>query len=103
MLVGAAILIAALVLRERRMERPMLDMTLLGHRGFLFSSIAATLVMFVLSGLLFVLPQYLQAVLGHDALGTGVRLLPMMGGLIVAARAAQPLVDKFGSRAVVCA
>ena len=77
-LVTAVALITALVLRERRVERPMLDMTLLAHRGFLFNTIAATLVMFVLSGLLFVLPPYLQAVLGNDAFGTGLRLLPMM-------------------------
>jgi hypothetical protein len=50
-----------------------------------------------------VLPPYLQAVLGHDAFGTGLRLLPMMGGLIVAARGAQPVVARFGSRAVISA
>ncbi|MGV9938073.1 DHA2 family efflux MFS transporter permease subunit [Streptomyces sp. NPDC003401] len=100
---AAVVLITALVLRERRVERPMLDMTLLGRRGFLLNALAATLVMFVLSGLMFVLPPYLQAVFGHDALGTGVRLLPMMGGLLVAARAAQPVVVRFGSRAVVAA
>ncbi|MDQ0685938.1 EmrB/QacA subfamily drug resistance transporter [Streptomyces achromogenes] len=99
----AVVLIAALVLRERRSARPMLDMGLLTHRGFLLNTLAATLVMFVLSGLLFVLPPYLQAVLGNDALGTGVRLLPMMGGLVVAARAAQPVVARFGARAVVSA
>ncbi|MFI1562650.1 MFS transporter [Streptomyces sp. NPDC020490] len=103
MLAGAVVLLAALVLRERRAARPMLDMALLAHRGFLFNTLAATLVMFVLSGLLFVLPPYLQAVLGHDALGTGVRLLPMMGGLLVAARGAQPVVERFGARAVVTA
>ncbi|MFI7504443.1 DHA2 family efflux MFS transporter permease subunit [Streptomyces sp. NPDC049687] len=100
---AAVVLITVLVLRERRAVRPMLDMGLLAQRGFLFNTLAATLVMFVLSGLLFVLPPYLQAVLGHDALGTGVRLLPMMGGLMVAARAAQPVVDRFGPRAVVSA
>ncbi|WP_149830252.1 DHA2 family efflux MFS transporter permease subunit [Streptomyces tailanensis] len=102
-LAASVVLIAVLVLRERRVERPMLDMALLAHRGFLFNSLAATLVMFVLSGLLFVLPPYLQAVLGHDAFGTGVRLLPLMGGLLVAARAAQPVVVRFGPRAVVSA
>ncbi|MFH8800210.1 DHA2 family efflux MFS transporter permease subunit [Streptomyces sp. NPDC017936] len=101
---GAAVaLIGALVLRERRVERPMLDMSLLADRGFLFNTLAATLVMFVLSGLMFVLPPYLQAVLGHDAFGTGVRLLPLMGGLLVASRAAQPIVARFGPRAVVSA
>ncbi|MEU9404613.1 MFS transporter [Streptomyces sp. NPDC048281] len=99
----AVVLVTALVLRERRAGRPMLDMGLLTHRGFLLNTLAATLVMFVLSGLMFVLPPYLQAVLGNDAFGTGLRLLPMMGGLIVAARAAQPVVARFGARAVVSA
>ena len=99
----AVVLVGALVLRERQVERPMLDMELLTHRGFLLNASAATLVMFVLSGLMFVLPPYLQAVLGNDAFGTGLRMLPMMGGLIIAARAAQPLVERFGARAVVAA
>ncbi|MEV7000012.1 DHA2 family efflux MFS transporter permease subunit [Streptomyces sp. NPDC093982] len=103
MLGAAVLLIAALVLRERRVERPMLDMTLLAHRGFLFNTVAATLVTFILTGLLFVLPPYLQAVLGHDALGTGVRLLPMMGGLLVASRLAPKVVARFGARAAVSA
>jgi Na+/melibiose symporter-like transporter len=100
---ASAVLLNGLVLRERRSVRPMLDMSLLAHRGFLLNAVAATLVTFILSGLLFVLPPYLQAVLGHDALGTGVRLLPMTGGLIVAARGAQPVVARFGARAVVTA
>ncbi|MFE6625263.1 DHA2 family efflux MFS transporter permease subunit [Streptomyces sp. NPDC057740] len=102
-LAASVALIAALVLRERRVVRPMLDMTLLAHRGFLFNTVAATLVTFILTGLLFVLPPYLQAVLGHDALGTGVRLLPMMGGLLVASRLAPQVVARFGARAAVSA
>jgi EmrB/QacA subfamily drug resistance transporter len=103
MFAAAAALLTALVLRERRMPRPMLDMGLLAQRGFLLNAVAATLVMFVLSGLMFVLPAYLQAVLGHDAFGTGVRLLPMMGGLMIAAKGAQPVVARFGARGVVAA
>ncbi|KUJ39708.1 MFS transporter [Streptomyces sp. MI02-2A] len=98
---AAAVLITLLVVRERRSVRPMLDLSLLAHRGFLANTFAATLVMFVLSGLMFVLPQYLQAVLGHDALATGVRMLPMMGGLLVAARGSAPVVARFGPRAVI--
>ncbi|MES9523941.1 MFS transporter [Streptomyces capoamus] len=100
---ASAVLLTGLVLRERRAVRPLLDMALLGRRGFLLNTVAATLVMFVLSGLMFVLPPYLQAVLGNDAFGTGLRLLPMMGGLLVAARGAQPVVARFGARAVVSA
>lgn len=99
---AAVVLLGALVLRERRSPRPMLDLSLLSHRGFLTNTLIATFGMFVLSGLLFVLPQYLQAVLGTDALGTGVRMIPVMAGMLVAARLAQPLVDRFGARSVVC-
>ncbi|MGH4033887.1 MFS transporter [Actinomycetota bacterium Odt1-20B] len=99
----SAVLVALLVVRERGRVRPMLDLALLARRGFLLNTLAATLGMFVLSGLMFMLPQYLQAVLGHDAFGTGVRLLPMMGGLLVAAKGAPPLVAKFGSRGVISA
>ncbi|MGA4839914.1 MFS transporter [Streptomyces sp. G45] len=100
---ASAALLTALVLRERRAARPMLDLSLLGHRGFLLNTLTATLVMFVLSGLMFVLPQYLQAVLGNDAFGTGLRLLPMMGGLVVAAKGTEPAVRRFGARAVISA
>ncbi|MEU4092652.1 MFS transporter [Streptomyces sp. NPDC026673] len=102
-LFASVALLTGLVLRERRLERPMLDLGLLRRRNFLWNAVAATLVTFILTGLLFVLPQYLQAVLGNDALGTGVRLLPLMGGLLVAARGSAPLVARFGPRPVVTA
>ncbi|WP_353944450.1 DHA2 family efflux MFS transporter permease subunit [Streptomyces sp. HUAS MG91] len=100
---AAVVLLTGLVLRERRGTRPMLDLSLLAHRGFLSNALAATLGMFVLAGVLFLLPQYLQAVLGTDALGTGVRIVPLMGGMLLAARLAQPLVVRFGARSVVSA
>ncbi|WP_326658360.1 DHA2 family efflux MFS transporter permease subunit [Streptomyces sp. NBC_00385] len=102
-LAAGVILIGALVLRERRSARPMLDMALLRQRTFLLSTLASTLVMFALAGLMFILPGYLQAVLGHDAFGTGVRMLPMMGGLIVATRAGGPVNARFGARATMSA
>ncbi|AXG80000.1 MFS transporter [Streptomyces paludis] len=100
-LCSGVVLLALLVLRERGTARPMLDLALLRERGFLLNTVAATLVMFVMSGLLFLLPGYLQIVLGNSALGTGLRLLPMMGGLAVAARISGPLAQRFGPRAVI--
>jgi hypothetical protein len=60
-------------------------------------------VSFALFGLLFVLPQYFQAVRGHDPLGTGLRLLPMMGGLIVGAKTGETLAARAGTRLPVAA
>ncbi|MGI5349147.1 MFS transporter [Streptomyces sp. CA-250714] len=104
---GSVLLLAGLLLRERRAgqrgARPMLDLELLRAPGFRWSAPTVTLVTMVLSGLLFIVPQYLQAVLGHDALGTGVRLLPLMAGIVVAARAAGPLAARLGARPVIAA
>jgi EmrB/QacA subfamily drug resistance transporter len=100
---AGALMLVALVVRERREARPMLDLELLGNPVFRWNTVIATLAMFVTMGLMFVLPQFLQAVQGHDAFGTGLRLMPMMAGLIVVARAVPPLVTRFGSRPVVVA
>lgn len=100
-LVLCVVVLAVLVPRERRAARPMLDLKLLRHPGFLWNTMAATLCSFVFMGVLFVLPQYLQAVLGNDAFGTGLRVLPMMGGLLLASRGTAPLVARFGPRVVV--
>ncbi|MEU0086500.1 MFS transporter [Streptomyces sp. NPDC006274] len=102
-LAAGTALIAVLVVREKRAVRPMLDLALLADRPFLLNTLAVTLAMFVLAGLMFVLPPYLQAVLGNDAFGTGLRMLPMMGGLIVAAKGSGPLAERFGGRAVIAA
>ncbi|MFC1432736.1 MFS transporter [Streptacidiphilus sp. N1-3] len=100
-LVGAVVLLTGLVLRERSQPHPMLDLTLLADRGYRWNTLATVLVTFVLMGALFVLPQYLQSVLGNDALGTGVRMMPLMGGLLVAARLSEKLVAKVSVRWVV--
>ncbi|MGA5700749.1 MFS transporter [Peterkaempfera bronchialis] len=100
---GAVAAITVLVLRSLRQQRPMLDLSLLRDRSYRWSALAATLVSLVLFGGFFVLPLYLQAVLGSDAFGTGLRLMPMMGGLMVAARLAERLVVRFGPRPVITA
>ncbi|WP_181788247.1 MFS transporter, partial [Streptomyces phytophilus] len=102
-LAGSALLLGRLVLRERRTARPMLDLELLGDRAFRGNAIVAVVATFMTAGLLFVLPAYLQAVLGNDPFGTGLRLMPLMAGLLVAARAAPLMMARIGSRVVVSA
>jgi Na+/melibiose symporter-like transporter len=45
-----------------------------------------------------VVPQYLQSVLGDDPISAGLRLLPMMGGLLVAGGVAGQVVRTAGTR-----
>jgi EmrB/QacA subfamily drug resistance transporter len=86
---------------ERRAAAPLADPALLRNRRFAWGTVAGVVVSFALYGLLFVLPQFLQSVLGHDALGTGVRLIPLMGGLILAGGLASRLQLAVGTRAAV--
>ena len=81
----AAVLLFAFGTWELRTEQPMIDLRWFARRQFLWASLAGMLVSFTLLGMLFVLPQYLQDVAGHSAFGTGLRLLPMIGGLVVGA------------------
>lgn len=87
-------LLAGFVRHERRAAEPMVDLTLFARPRFALGTLAATVAMFALLGLLFVLPQYLQAVRGHDPLGTGIRLLPLIGGLVLGAKAAERLTGR---------
>ena len=51
--------------------------------GFTWGTILATLVSFALFGILFAMPLYFRDVRGLDSLGAGLRLLPMIGGMVV--------------------
>src|SRR5947209_4828900 len=63
--------------------RPLIELRLFRSAGFTWGTTLSTLVSFAMFGIFFVMPQYFQAVRGADALGSGLRLLPMIGGMIV--------------------
>ncbi|MEU6090499.1 MFS transporter [Streptomyces sp. NPDC047085] len=98
---AAAVLLTGFVVRERRHPHPLVDLGLFADRRFLWGTLIAVFVNFAVMGILFVVPQYLQSVLGNDAFGTGLRVLPLIGGLMAAAAASEPLVPRLGARTVV--
>jgi predicted MFS family arabinose efflux permease len=49
-------------------------------------------------GVLFLLPQYLQAIMGVDAQGAGLRFLPTIGGLVLGAATADRVAARIGAR-----
>ena len=101
-LAGVALL-DAFVAWERRSSHPLVDLALFSNRDFTIGTALATVANVALFGLLFVMPQYFQDVGGSNPLGTGVRLLPMIGGLIIATRIGPMLVERAGSRFVIIA
>jgi EmrB/QacA subfamily drug resistance transporter len=80
------LLLGGFVAWQRRAAHPLIDLGLFADPGFRGGTLLSMLVNFAMFGLLFALPQYFQAVAGADALGSGLRLLPMIGGLIVGTR-----------------
>ena len=101
-----ALLLLGFVAWERRLHRspaggPLVDLALFGSAGFTWGTVLATTVSFAMFGLLFTVPQYFQAVVGTDAMGAGLRLLPMIGGLIAGAAVADRLGKLAGAKATV--
>jgi EmrB/QacA subfamily drug resistance transporter len=90
---AGAMILAGLVGWERRLTRagghaatavrPLIELPLFRSAGFAWGTILATLVSFAMFGILFAMPQYFQDVHGVNALGSGVRILPMIGGMLV--------------------
>ena len=105
LIVGAfvvgAVLLAAFIQWERSREFPLLDVRFFANPRFSAASVAVTLVFFSMFGALFFLSQYLQFVLGYDALQSGVRLLPIAVALMVGAPLSSKLVSMFGTKVVV--
>jgi MFS transporter, DHA2 family, multidrug resistance protein len=89
MAAGAAIL-AGFVAWELRLTRrpggqPLVDLRLFRSARFTWGTVLQAFGIFAMFGLLFAAPQFFQAIQGVTAMGSGVRLLPLMGGLALGA------------------
>jgi MFS transporter, DHA2 family, multidrug resistance protein len=63
--------------------RPLIELRLFRSAGFTWGTALATLVSFAMFGIFYAMPQYFQEVQGTNAMGSGLRLLPLIGGLVV--------------------
>jgi MFS transporter, DHA2 family, multidrug resistance protein len=63
--------------------RPLIELSLFRSAGFTWGTALATLVSFAMFGILFAMPLYFQEVRGVNAMGSGLRLLPMIGGMVI--------------------
>ncbi|MGY4101387.1 MFS transporter [Nocardia sp. R16R-3T] len=95
-LLGGATIVAVFIVWQRRASFPLIDLGLFRSPGFRWGAAFTVIITFGLFGLFFTVPQYYQAVLGVDALGSGVRLLPMIAGLLVGSRLGDRWQPKLG-------
>jgi EmrB/QacA subfamily drug resistance transporter len=84
-LILAAVLIAAFVVVETKVQHPMFDLGLLRIPTFLGGSVAAFCMNGSLYGMLLYLVLYLQDDLGYSALQSGLRIIIISGTTMVAA------------------
>ncbi|MDN5765038.1 MAG: MFS transporter [Humibacillus sp.] len=84
--------------RVDRGVEPVVDPALWGEPAFRWGGVIAAIASLAFFGAMFVVPQYLRGVLGADALGTGLRSIPMVVGLLVGLRTTMALLPRFGSR-----
>ena len=102
-LVACPLLLLAFVLVERRVERPMFELSLLRKPSFAGGAVAAFVVNATMPALLLYIVIYLQNVLGYDALETGLRLMVMSAGVLVFGAIGGRLSGKAPARAVLAA
>ena len=98
---GAAAVLGLFAWWELRCTHPMLDLRWFEHRSFSVGSTGMLLVFFALFGMMFLLTQYLQLVLGYSALETAVRMLPVAFVMVIFGPQAPKLVARFGANRVV--
>ena len=68
---------------QRGSGQALVDLALFRVAGFRWGTILMTMVSFSMFGLFFTAPQYFQDVRGATPLGSGVRLLPLIAGMLV--------------------
>jgi EmrB/QacA subfamily drug resistance transporter len=94
--VAGVILIAAFLFVERRAAEPVLPPRLLSNRVFAVSGAVGFVVGFALFGAVTYLPLFLQVVKGSSPTGSGLQLLPLMGGLLITSIASGQVITRTG-------
>jgi DHA2 family multidrug resistance protein-like MFS transporter len=102
-MVGGIVVLGVFFAWERRLNRrpggePLLDLSLFRSASFTWGVVLAAVAVLSMIGVLFTMPQYFQGVAGADAMGSGLRLLPVIGGLVVGAVPAERVVRRIGAK-----
>src|ERR1700682_5799736 len=102
-IIAGALVLTAFVVWDLRHPSPFVDLANFRNRGFTWATMAFVVTGFGLFGVLFILTPYIQIVLGNDAQATGIKLLPLIGGVIVGAGIGNVLAARLGGRAGISA
>jgi EmrB/QacA subfamily drug resistance transporter len=93
---AAIVLISVFVYVELHVEDPVLPMRLFKNSVFSTTSLVALLLGFAMFGSITYLPLYFQVVKGATPTGSGLQLLPMMAGLLIASIGSGRIISRTG-------
>ena len=94
--VVGVLLLAAFVWQERRAVEPVIPLTLFRSRVFNVSSAMGFTIGMAMFGAIVFIPLFLQLVYGASPTSSGLRMLPLMAGLLVAAVASGRVISRIG-------
>jgi EmrB/QacA subfamily drug resistance transporter len=96
-------LLAAFAAWEARSRHPVLNVRLFASPRFAWAVVGFGLVGLVLTGAMFLFTQYLQDVEGHRPFDAGLRMIPIVVGMLVGAQAVSRLLPRIGTKAAMSA
>jgi EmrB/QacA subfamily drug resistance transporter len=96
LIAGTAVAGVLFVLVERRAAEPILPLELFRNRTFVIAILASVLVGGGMFSAVSYLPTFLQMVSGQDATSSGLQMLPMMAGLLLASTVSGQLISATG-------
>jgi EmrB/QacA subfamily drug resistance transporter len=88
--------LVAFIAVERRAAEPVLPLRLFRERAFSVTSVVGLIVGFAMFGSVTYLPVFLQVVNGASPTGSGLQMLPMMGGMLVSSITSGQLISRWG-------
>jgi EmrB/QacA subfamily drug resistance transporter len=96
-LAGAGVaLIAAFVWQERRAAEPIIPLTLFGSPVFRVATSLGFLIGLAMFGAIIFIPLFLQLVYGVSPTSSGLRMLPLMAGLLTASIVSGRVISRIG-------
>ncbi len=90
------LLLAAFIWQERRATEPVIPLSLFDSRIFNVSSAMGFTIGMAMFGAIVFIPLYLQLVYGASPTSSGLRMIPLMAGLLVASILSGRLISRIG-------
>jgi EmrB/QacA subfamily drug resistance transporter len=102
-LVGAAAVLAAFVVNERRQREPLAPLSIFRINGLGFANVTQLVAFAGFLALFFFVTLYMQNVLSYSAIQTGLAYLPLCAAGAVSAGVSSQLLSRIGTRPVIVA